>query len=90
MTKAEVAKIVSQRTGIPNWDVSNVLNNILEVMKEGAQNGEPIFFRGFGTFSVVTRAPKKARNISKGTEILLPAHKILKFKPAKVVNKSLN
>jgi len=39
--------------------------------------------RGFGSFIVKERAQKTARNISKNTTIIIPAHNIPAFKPAK-------
>ena len=44
---------------------------------------ENVYLRGFGSFVVKTRAQKTARNISKNTTIIIPAHNIPSFKPAK-------
>ncbi len=41
-----------------------------------------IYLRGFGTFQVKERAEKTARNISKNTTIVIPAHNIPFFKPS--------
>ncbi|MCX6228040.1 MAG: HU family DNA-binding protein, partial [Bacteroidia bacterium] len=38
---------------------------------------------GFGSFIVKKRAEKTARNISRNTTIIIPAHNIPSFKPAK-------
>jgi DNA-binding protein HU-beta len=44
--------------------------------------------RGFGSFIIKKRAKKTARNISKNTTLIIPAHNIPSFKPAKTfVNK---
>jgi DNA-binding protein HU-beta len=45
--------------------------------------GENVYLRGFGSFIVKKRAQKTARNISKNTTIIIPAHNIPAFKPAK-------
>ena len=44
---------------------------------------EPVFLRGFGTFKAKKRAEKTGRNIKKNTTIIIPAHYIPAFKPAK-------
>jgi DNA-binding protein HU-beta len=50
-----------------------------------------VYLRGFGSFIVKKRAKKTARNISKNTTIIIPAHYIPAFKPAKsFVNKVKN
>ena len=46
-------------------------------------NGNEVFLRGFGSFIIKHRAEKTARNISKNTTIIIPAHNIPAFKPAK-------
>lgn len=46
-------------------------------------NGEEVFLRGFGSFIIKHRAAKTARNISKNTTMVIPAHNIPAFKPAK-------
>ena len=46
--------------------------------------GNEVFLRGFGSFIIKQRAEKVARNISKNTTIVIPAHSIPAFKPAKV------
>ena len=39
--------------------------------------------RGFGSFVIKERAQKTGRNISKNTTLVIPAHNIPAFKPAK-------
>jgi len=50
--------------------------------------GNNVYLRGFGSFIVKKRAKKTARNISKNTTIIIPAHNIPDFKQAKTfINK---
>lgn len=44
---------------------------------------ENVYLRGFGSFIIKRRAEKTARNISKNTTIIIPAHNIPAFKSAK-------
>jgi DNA-binding protein HU-beta len=55
----------------------------MEVVKESLMGGENVYLRGFGSFIIKRRAEKTARNISKNTTIIIPAHNIPAFKPAK-------
>ena len=56
----------------------------MTVVKDSLAHGENVYLRGFGSFIVKRRAEKTARNISKNTTIVIPAHNIPAFKPAKV------
>jgi DNA-binding protein HU-beta len=83
MTKAEVVNEISERTGIEKTVVLETIESFFKVIKGSLQNNEDVFFRGFGSFVLQHRAEKVARNISKNTQIVIPAHHIPKFKPAK-------
>jgi len=53
-------------------------------IKSSLTNGQNVYLRGFGSFVVRERKQKTGRNISKNTTIIIPAHNIPSFKPAKV------
>lgn len=84
MTKAEIAQEISKTTGLDKSSVVEVIEQFMKVVKDSLANDENVYLRGFGSFTVKTRAEKVARNISKNTSIVIPAHKIPHFKPADV------
>lgn len=55
----------------------------METVKDTMIGGENVYLRGFGSFIIKRRAEKTGRNISKNTTIIIPAHNIPAFKPAK-------
>lgn len=55
----------------------------MEIVKDSLSKNENVYLRGFGSFIVKTRAQKTARNISKNTTIIIPAHNIPAFKASK-------
>ena len=55
----------------------------MENVKDEMVRGDEVFLRGFGSFIIKRRAEKTARNISKNTTIIIPAHNIPAFEPAK-------
>lgn len=83
MTKAEIVKEISVRTGMDRKDTLNVIEAFMESVKENMGNGEEMFLRGFGSFIIKHRAEKTARNISKNTTVIIPSHDIPAFRPAK-------
>lgn len=82
MTKAEIAAEISKTTGIDKANVVNIIEGFMTAVKDSLANGENVFLRGFGSFIIKERAAKTARNISKNTTLVIPAHKIPAFKPA--------
>ncbi|MDD2293878.1 MAG: integration host factor subunit beta [Bacteroidales bacterium] len=88
MTKADIVNEVAKKTGVEKIAVQNIVEEFMTSVKSSLSNGENVYLRGFGSFIIKERAKKTARNISKNTTIVIPAHKIPSFKPAKVfVNK---
>ena len=84
MTKAEIVSDIAKKTGVDKTTVLNTVEAFMSTVKESLANEENVYLRGFGSFIVKTRSQKTARNISKGTTIIIPEHKIPAFKPAKV------
>jgi integration host factor subunit beta len=79
----DLIRKVSARIGIPQRDVSIVVDALFEEMKNALMNKEKIEIRGFGSFRVVKRKPRKARIIKTGQEIIVPQRFTIKFKPSK-------
>ena len=83
MTKAEIVTRINEKTGIEKVAVMAIVEEVMASIKEKMANGENVYLRGFGTFHIIERKEKLGRNISKNTSVVIPAHKIPKFKPSK-------
>lgn len=88
MTKADIVNEIAKNTGIEKVTVQKTVEAFMETVKNSMVSGNNVYLRGFGSFVIKKRAKKTARNISKNTTIIIPAHNIPSFKPAKTfVNK---
>lgn len=83
MTKADIVKDIASKAGIEKQTVLQVVEGMMESIKTSMINGKEVFLRGFGSFIIKHRAEKTARNITKNTTMVVPAHNIPAFKPAK-------
>ena len=84
MTKAEIINKIAEETGVAKRDVTTTVEAFMEEIRISvAEKKENVYLRGFGTFTVKHRAKKTARNISKNTTLVIDAHDIPAFKPAK-------
>ncbi|WP_317169907.1 HU family DNA-binding protein [Dysgonomonas hofstadii] len=83
MTKADIVNEIAKNTGIDKATVLKTVESFMDVVKDSLSKNDNVYLRGFGSFIVKTRAQKTARNISKNTTIIIPAHAIPAFKPAK-------
>ena len=83
MTKAEIVNEIANKTGFEKNQVQTVVEAFMTSVKGSLAKNDNVYLRGFGSFIVKERAEKTARNISKKTTIIIPAHKIPAFKPCK-------
>ncbi len=83
MTKADIVKNISDKTGMDKSDVQMISEKFMNEVKNSLKNNENVYLRGFGSFIVKTRAEKTGRNISKNVAVVIPAHNIPAFKPSK-------
>ena len=84
MTKAEIVAGISEETGLEKSEALRAVEAFMQSIKKSLSEGQNVYLRGFGSFVVKERAQKTGRNISKNTTIIIPAHNIPSFKPAKV------
>ena len=83
MTKADIVNEISEKTGIEKIVVQTTVEAFMKSIRTSMTDGKNVYLRGFGTFVVKKRAEKVGRNISKNTTVIIPAHFIPAFKPAK-------
>ena len=90
ITKAQVVERVRHVTGL-GWNESgDILEAVLDAMKETLEAGENIKISGFGSFVVRSKAPRRGRNPQTTAAIVIPKRRVLTFKPSQVLRQSLN
>ena len=83
MTKADIVKNISDKTGMDKSDVQMIAEKLMDEVKDSLKKNENVYLRGFGSFIIKKRAEKTGRNISKNIAVVIPAHNIPAFKPSK-------
>ncbi|XOV68889.1 MAG: HU family DNA-binding protein [Fluviicola sp.] len=83
MTKADIVAEIVEETGLERAEALKAVEAFMNSVKGSLSKGQNVYLRGFGSFVVKERAEKTGRNISKNTAIIIPAHNIPSFKPAK-------
>lgn len=89
MTKEELIKAMSQKSGLTKKNCEKALNTLTEVITETLAKGEKIQLVGFGSFEVRQRAERKARNPQTRKEIIIPATKVPVFKAGKMLKQAV-
>ena len=84
MTKAELVSKIAEKTGVEKLTTLAIVESFMNEIRNAVSDNEGVYLRGFGTFKPKKRAEKTGRNIKKNTTIIIPAHHIPAFKPAKI------
>ena len=91
MTKSElIERIVAMQPQLSSKDVELAVKTIIEQMSQALANGDRIEIRGFGSFSLHYRAPRKGRNPKTGDTVELEGKYVPHFKPGKEMRERVN
>ncbi|OQY57231.1 MAG: integration host factor subunit beta [Candidatus Parabeggiatoa sp. nov. 2] len=91
MTKSELIEAITlKQTHLPKKDIYLSVKTILEQMAQFLEKGERIEIRGFGSFSLRYRPPRKGRNPKTGEAVALPDKYVPHFKPGKELRDRVN
>lgn len=90
MTKANLVDKIATKAGMTKVNAERALNIFLESIQESLVTDQKLTLVGFGTFSVEERQARQGRNPRTGDPINIPASKVVKFKPGKVLKESVN
>ena len=90
MTKAELVEEVSRVSDLTKKHSEVIVDTVFKSIIDALHRGEKIELRGFGSFRLRRREPRKGRNPQTGDEIIIVGRKVLTFKASQIMKKSLN
>ena len=91
MTRSElIERIAARQPQLSVKDVELAVKKILEYMADALADGERIEIRGFGSFSLHYRSPRRGRNPKTGESVDLAGKYVPHFKPGKDMRERVN
>jgi DNA-binding protein HU-beta len=90
MTKTELVDILARETGLTKVLAKQVLETLLTQTTKILKKEGRFVLGGLGSFTVVKRAKRAARNPRTGEPVTIKAHKAVKFKPAKALKDAVS
>ena len=90
MNKKNLTNFVAaeENAGITKKDANLVIGHVLNGIKSGLLKDGKVTLVGFGTFSIVKRKARKARNPQTGEPINVPEKFVPKFKASKALKEA--
>lgn len=91
MTKVEIIEAVYERLGaFSRADSAEMVEFVLQTMKDTLQSGEKIKISGFGNFVIREKKSRIGRNPQTREAIEISPRRVLTFKASTVLKDSLN
>ena len=89
MTREELIDRMAQRGQISKINADRALRSFINAVTDSLSKNESVTIKGFGTFLVARRLPRKGRNPRTGKEIRIPPKSVPKFRPGKVLKEAV-
>lgn len=80
LTKTIISEKIQNRLDISRTETYEIVEELLEIVKETIASGEDIMISGFGKFCVNEKKARKGRNPATDEEMTLPARRVVTFK----------
>ena len=90
MTKAELVEEVSRVSDLTKKHSEVIVDTVFRSIVVALQRGEKIELRGFGSFRLRKREPRKGRNPKTGARVEVPPKQVPYFKPGKELKDLIN
>ena len=90
MTKADIINEIAEKTGVDKADVTASVEAFFSVVKNSMSNGNNIYIRGFGSFTVRKYKAYEGRNPRTGETVHVAEKRLPFFKVGKDLRERVN
>jgi integration host factor subunit alpha len=90
LTKSDIIDRIYTNTELPKNRSSELVDALIEIMKETLERGEDILITGFGKFCVKKKRQRRGRNPQAGGDLILDARRVITFRCSGVLRNKLN
>ena len=80
LTKIQIVEAVQNQTGFSKNKSSEIVETLLEIVKNTLAAEEDVMISGFGKFCVKSKNERKGRNPATGEDLMLSSRKVVTFK----------
>lgn len=91
LTKANLVQAVyKNHPNLSKSQATAIVEVFLSTARETLVSGEDLLLSGFGKFSVKDKAARRGRNPQTGESLILPARRVVTFRPSGVLRGRIN
>jgi integration host factor subunit alpha len=86
----QLVEMITENNGFAKNKNIEIIENLIEIIKHTLQSGKDVLVSGFGKFCVKNKSKRRGRNPATGSDLLLPARKVVTFKCSGKLREKLN
>jgi len=80
LTKADIINAVQAEEGLTKQQSTDIIETLIEIIKDTLQSGEDVLISGFGKFCIRDKNERKGRNPATGDDLMLAPRRVVTFK----------
>ena len=90
MVKIDIARKLHRQEGILVGESEQLINDLIDIIKETLESGEEVLISGFGKFELRYKNPRPGRNPQTGKAYEIDSRRVVTFSPSRVWRADLN
>ena len=90
VTKEHLIDSLHHRLLIPKRRSTDLVENVLDIIKSCLQKDEDVLISGFGKFCVKNKKERRGRNPATGEDLILGSRRVIVFKCSGVLREKVN
>jgi integration host factor subunit alpha len=90
LTKADIIEAVQSEIGLPKNQSTEIVESLIEIIKQTLEGEEDLLISGFGKFCVKEKRPRRGRNPATGEDINLWGRRVVTFKCSGKLREKVN
>jgi integration host factor subunit alpha len=90
LTKADIVETISKENGYTKNKSFEIVETLLEIIKDDLESGEDVLISGFGKFRVKEKRERRGRNPATGEDMMLAPRKVVTFRCSQQLRDKIN
>ena len=80
LTKSDIVEAIQKKNGCSLKKSADIVESLLEIIKNSLESGEDVLISGFGKFQVRDKRERKGRNPATGEDMMIIPRRVVTFK----------
>ena len=90
MVKVDIVRAIQLETGLQFGEAEQLVNEMLEIMKQTLESGEDVLVTGLGKFEQRQKNSRPGRDPKNKQEYVISERQVVTFRPSKVWRDQIN